>query len=199
MNSREPKKGKSKIIILALITTALLALNLFNQGPAGYWHEIRALRDQLSFTRAEKERLSAILAGAGEVEAEWELLFSEEERLETLFPLERELPFALVELEKLLAGYPLELRRLQMGEKKYLYNHGLVMVSLAASGCPAEAEAFLYRAANLPRFLAFDSITLTRSGDDEVMIDLELELFFIDSDLIDPYTNLLDTGLPGYW
>ncbi len=180
--------------VIYFLISALVILALFNPLTAGYYREIIDLREQLELTRSEKDELAAFLAGAAPIGAESEILSADKERLETLFPLEKELPFALVELEKKIKSYPLELISFRTGEKRYHHNHGLILVSLAATGPPAAAKSFLGRVAGLPRFFVFDSITWACTGAEEVRLDLELELYFIIPEQAETYPGLVGPG-----
>lgn len=176
--------------LLLIIITGLFILALFNPAAVDCYQEVRQLRELLILKRSEKAELEALMAEAGPIRAEWELLAAEKERLETLFPLEKELPFALVELEKTIKSFPLELRSMQAGEKINLHNHGLLVVSLSISGPPAAAEAFLGRVATLPHFLVFDSMAWACNAEGEVLLDLDLELLFIDPDQLEPLPGI---------
>ncbi len=182
---QKEKPGSGRRLFLIIIA-GLIILALFNPVSVSLFKETGLLREQLLLKQSEKAELTALVAEADPIRAEWELLAAEKERLETMVPLEKELPFALVELEKTIKSFPLELRRLQAGEKRFLDNHGLLVVELSIAGPPAAAEAFLGRLTTLPHFLVFDSLTWAYSAEGEVLLDLELELLFVDPDQLEP-------------
>lgn len=175
-----------------LLTAALIALILLRLPVLDHFYAARALQSQLLQTRSEKDIFISIKEESRLAWAEWEQLSGEKSRLEALFPLEKELPFVLVELEETINSYPLHLHRMRTGEKKLYHFYGTTLIDLAVSGHPAELESFLNRLINLPHYTAYDSITWEYGADNEASVELVLELYYLIPSGIEPLIDRPD-------
>ncbi len=179
--TRGPKNGKGfkLFIIMAIFTAAFLNL------PADHYNEAKRLREQLTDTRSENMQLTAVLEGSGLIELEQDRLEGEKERLEALVPLEQDLPFSLIKLEEAISRFPLTIHEIRAGGKSRHSPYSKIKIDLAVSGPPAEIETFLRQLNNLPYLISVDNLTWS-SGNEEDLVVLDLELFFIDPAEVKP-------------
>jgi len=180
MKDKKKRGGKIEKGVMIAMSFALLLIMISYMPSSNLYRELNEFREQLKLIRTEIEHLENIEAEEEMIRAEWEVWIEEKDRLESILPGENEFPFILVALEETISGYPLKLVSMRAGEKTFHQSHSKVKVEIAIAGHPANLELFLGQIKSFPHFLAFDSIKWSRSGEEEIMIDLVLELFFID-------------------
>ncbi len=191
--NKEPRRP-GKLFALIIILLGISILGLVSPAILNRYRETAELVEQLRLARSEKEHLVAIKAEGNPIRAEWERLFAEKDRLDQLFPLEKELPFVLVELEEAINRLPVEVSEMRAGEKTFAKRHGAARVNIAVISPPAYAASFLERVKDLAPFIVFDSITWTYTEEKKVIIDMELEIYYIVPELVLP---LLERPVPG--
>jgi len=180
MKDKKKKGGKFEKGIMIAISFGLLLIIISYMPSSNLNREFNEFREQLKLIRTEIEHLEAIEAEEEMIRAEWEVWIEEKDRLESILPGENEFPFILVALEEAISRYPFNLISMRAGEKTFHQSHSKVKVEIAIAGHPSDLELFLGQIKSFPHFFAFDSIKWSRSGEEEIMMDLVLELFFID-------------------
>lgn len=189
MKGIKKRGGKNGRWIMALPALTFLVITTAYIAGSNVYREIKDLGEQLRVIRSEIEYLEGMTAKEDLIGAEWKAWIEEKERLHILLPRENEFPFVLVALEEAIRGYPVNLLSIQTGDKSFHQSHSKIRVNFTVSGHPSDLELFLRRMKRFPHFFTFDSIRWSRSGEEEIKLELVLELYFtdqIDTDLSRP-------------
>ncbi len=195
MNTLKNRRRKIRMSFILVPALALVVLAISQIPVSDHYHSARGAWEQLNQARKEKESYLAVKDKSELLRAEWARLSCEEKRLKTLFPLENELPFVLVDLEKTIKKYPLNLQHMRTGGKMEHHSYGALVIALTVSGNPSGIDYFLKRLMDLPYFITLDNITWTYKTSDEAVLDLELELYYIDPDRIEPLIDRPDVDI----
>ncbi len=181
-----PVKKRLSVLFIAICSSLLLFLLAKNPASDLYF-ETRELQTQLKMIRQEKEELLIINEETVRIFEEEALTSSEQDRLALSIPLEKDLPIALANLEKLVKQYPLNLNTLKTAPHNLQEVTGKMEVELGISGTVEEVDLFLSQVNSLPHLFKLDSITWNSAGDEKENAELflVLEFYFVDPHELD--------------
>lgn len=190
MISSRPLFRKREIALVIIVLFGVLILALWNAMGRDIYHQVSSMREQLERMQTEQNKLAVILDEKKEIEKGWSAIQEEKDCLEISVPLQEDLPGVLSSFGEVVDRFPGTIQSLRMGEEAVHRHYGRIAISLGLTGHPTSVRSFLERIEDFPHLLLIESITWSYGGKDEVGVDLDLQLIFLDPDGIEPLYTL---------